>query len=353
MAYGGNLEQVRNVAIDPVEDEDISKIDEDFGSRVRIGVRNPLEKPTMKERVRLEVYKEAILNNRHLFMGKTVLHLGCGIGILSLVVAEAGAARIIGVDDSDIIHTARNVIREKNLDGVITLIQGNIEEVELPKDIHEVDIVLSEWMGGRIFYEGMLDSILFARYQWLKPGGLLFPDKVTLYLVGLEAIRLKERRVDFWENVWGKDMSVLGRVASRKPYRVDVHPEKVVTNTTQLIALDLKSMKKEDANFSVPFSLKVTQKDYLNAFGTFYEVQFTATHTGAQLSTSPNEPATNWIQTVFLTDEVIPVHVGEIVKGYFKLRQNRRHEGKLDIRIKVGFNGSISEMHENNVYKMP
>ena len=41
----------------------------------------------------------------------------------------------------------------------------------------QVDIIISEWMGYCLFYESMLDTVLYARDKWLKPDGLMFPDK--------------------------------------------------------------------------------------------------------------------------------------------------------------------------------
>ena len=40
-----------------------------------------------------------------------------------------------------------------------------MEEVELP--VPEVDILISEWMGYFLFYESMLDTVIFARDKWL------------------------------------------------------------------------------------------------------------------------------------------------------------------------------------------
>ena len=40
-----------------------------------------------------------------------------------------------------------------------------IEEVELP--VEEVNIIVSEWMDYCLFFESMLDSVLFARDKWL------------------------------------------------------------------------------------------------------------------------------------------------------------------------------------------
>lgn len=48
---------------------------------------------------------------------------------------------------------------------VITIFKGKVEEVELPVD--KVDIIISEWMGYSLFYESMLNTVIFARDKWL------------------------------------------------------------------------------------------------------------------------------------------------------------------------------------------
>ena len=47
----------------------------------------------------------------------------------------------------------------------ITLIRGKVEEIELP--VEKVDVHVSEWMGYCLFYESMLDTVIFAREKWL------------------------------------------------------------------------------------------------------------------------------------------------------------------------------------------
>lgn len=42
----------------------------------------------LKDSVRTRTYRDAILNNAHLFKGKIVLDIGCGTGILSLFCAK-------------------------------------------------------------------------------------------------------------------------------------------------------------------------------------------------------------------------------------------------------------------------
>ena len=46
------------------------------------------------------------------------------------------------------------------------------------RDIKEkVDIIISEWMGFCLLYEGMLDSVIWARDNFLKEGGKMFPEQ--------------------------------------------------------------------------------------------------------------------------------------------------------------------------------
>jgi len=50
---------------------------------------------------------------------------------------------------------------------VITLVRGKVEEVTLPDGIEKVDIIVSEWMGYCLFYESMLNTVIYARDKWL------------------------------------------------------------------------------------------------------------------------------------------------------------------------------------------
>jgi type I protein arginine methyltransferase len=173
----------------------------------------------LKDEVRTRTYQLAIHNNAHLFEDKIVLDVGCGTGILSMFAVQAGARHVYAVDFSSIIEQARQIITRNGFDESITLIHGKMEEVELP--VQKVDIIISEWMGYCLLYESMLDTVLFARDKWLVPNGIIFPDKAVMYICALEDAQVKSDRIDFWENVYGFDMTPIKEIAIQEPV-VDV-----------------------------------------------------------------------------------------------------------------------------------
>jgi protein arginine N-methyltransferase 1 len=50
-----------------------------------------------------------------------------------------------------------------------------------------------------------------------KPGGLIFPNRATLYLCGIEDAEYKESKINWWDNVYGFDMSCIKKIAMQEP----------------------------------------------------------------------------------------------------------------------------------------
>ena len=86
-------------------------------------------------------------------------------GVLSMFAAKAGAKKVIGIECSSIVEHARKIVKANNLDHIVELIKGKVEEIELP--VEKVDIIISEWMGYCLFYESMLNTVIYARDKWL------------------------------------------------------------------------------------------------------------------------------------------------------------------------------------------
>eukprot|EP00088_Acartia_fossae_P050836 TRINITY_DN57043_c0_g1_i1.p1 TRINITY_DN57043_c0_g1~~TRINITY_DN57043_c0_g1_i1.p1 ORF type:complete len:349 (-),score=73.40 TRINITY_DN57043_c0_g1_i1:170-1216(-) len=328
--------------------DDMTSRDYYFDSYAHFGIHEEM----LKDEVRTLTYRNSIWHNNHLFKDKIVLDVGCGTGILSMFAAKAGARKVIGVDMSGIVENARKIVERNNLSGTVEIIRGKIEEVSLPEGIDKVDIIISEWMGYCLFYESMLDSVLFARDKWLAPDGLMFPDKATLYITAIEDRQYKDDKINWWADVYGFNMSAIRKVALSEPIVDVVDKNQIVTSSCLLKEINIQTVKKEDIPFECPFHLQVRRDDYIQAFVTYFDIEFSHCHKKTGFSTSPEAPYTHWKQTVFYMDDYITCKKGDEVLGTFRLKPNMRNIRDLDIEIDVDFQGELCELKEENKYKM-
>lgn len=251
---------------------------------------------------------------------------------------------------SNIIHKAREIVKDNGLDGIVTLIQGKMEEVELP--VKEVDIIISEWMGYFLLYESMLDTVLVARDKYLKPGGILLPDKATMVIASIEDAEYKESKISFWENVYGFDMSAIKKVALNEPLVDTVEGQAVNCKPFVFREIDLNTVTKEELSFEVPFQLEFERDDYAHALLAWFDIDFSACHKKISFSTGPFTKYTHWKQTVFYLNDVIVGHKGEVIEGSLSCKPNAKNPRDLDIGIEVKFDGKSSKFHEKNSYSM-
>nr|XP_009861039.1 protein arginine N-methyltransferase 1-like [Ciona intestinalis] len=317
-----------------------------FDSYAHFGIHEEM----LKDEVRTLTYRNSIYHNKHLFRGKVVLDVGCGTGVLSMFAAKAGAAKVIGIECSSIVDYAKKIVEANKLDHIVTLIKGKVEEVVLP--VEKVDIILSEWMGYCLFYESMLNTVLYARDKWLAADGLIFPDKASLYVTAIEDRQYKDDKINWWDNVYGFDMSCIRDVAISEPLVDVVEPKQVMASACLVKEVDLYTVKDGDLEFSAPYHLRVARNDYMQALVSFFSVEFTKCHKRTGFTTAPEAPYTHWKQTVFYLRDYVTAKKGEEITGVFGMKPNDRNKRDLDITIDINFKGELCQLNESNVYQM-
>ena len=227
-----------------VTDNDNNNNDKYFESYERTCIHEEM----INDRIRTNAYRDAILrknnntnnnnneNNDYWMKDKTVLEVGCGTGILSIFAAQAGARKVVAVEASDMAGEAERIILNNHYDDVVTVVRGRIEDVIIPSSSSSsttstaaskntatttnntnnnnivinpnetFDVIISEWMGYALFFETMLPSVLHARDLLMTPNtGTMMPNQCAIYVEGA-----KDSRIDFWNDVYGIDMSVMG-----------------------------------------------------------------------------------------------------------------------------------------------
>jgi len=337
---------IKEKKLENLTGEEMTSKDYYFDSYAHFGIHEEM----LKDEVRTLTYRNSMWHNKHLFKNKIVLDVGCGTGILSMFAAKAGAAHVYGVDMSGIVEQAKEIVNRNGLGDKVTIIRGKIEEITIP--VEKVDIIISEWMGYCLFYESMLDTVLFARDKWLAPNGLMFPDKATLYVTAIEDRQYKDDKINWWDDVYGFDMSCIRKVALQEPLVDVVDRNQVVSNACLLKEIDIQTVTKEDIPFSSPFTVTMKRNDYVQALVTFFNIEFSMCHKRVGFSTAPEAPYTHWKQTVFYLEDYVTCKKGEELRGNFTMKPNERNKRDLDFEIDVEFRGELCEMSESNKYKM-
>lgn len=213
----------------------------------------------------------------------------------------------------------------------ITIIKGKMEEVELP--VEKVDIIISEWMGYFLLYESMLDTVLFARDKYLRPGGLILPSKVSLYLAAIEDYQYKRSKLAFWDNVYGMNMMCMKKVAISEPLVDSVASEQVISSECKILELNLHTVTPAELNFSHKYSVMIDKSDKIHGVVAWFDAEFNNLKEPIKLTTSPYNKTTHWRQTIFYLEEEVNAKAGYELHGSIAVRKSVKDHRSLDIKI--------------------
>ncbi len=265
--------------------------------------------------------------------GKSVLDVGAGTGVLAIACAQSGARVVYAVEASEVAACASRVVEANSLSGVVRVIHGRMEDVDLPE---KVDVIVSEWMGCLLLYESMLDSVLIARDRWLKPEGVLVPRRARIHLAPYRDDDAWEERVAFWgDDVHGIDMSCLAATAAselaRKPIVEWALPQNVVADACVVADLDLRAMRPAEAHaLSAPFAFRCHVRGELHAFVGHFDVELLP---GQWLSTAPSDEPTHWRHTLFYLETPLAIQQDSVVRGTMSMAKQASHPRCWDVRL--------------------
>lgn len=166
----------------------------------------------------------------------------------------------------------------------------------------QADVIISEWMGYCLLYESMCESVLKARDRWMKPGGKVLPDKFEMICAGgTDWNNIKQEKERFWSNVYGIDMSCLGRNFYVEPLVDPIHPQHIVTDVCVFKEFDLTTMDISETAFANEYKLKMTRNDKIDNLVIWFDAKFDLPNP-VKFSTGPTDAqqcGTHWKQSIF------------------------------------------------------
>ncbi|KAM8710956.1 hypothetical protein ACLKA7_017569 [Drosophila subpalustris] len=288
-----------------------------------------------KDQRHMQFFQCIIEDNKHLFVGRSILVLSCGTGTLALMAARAGAAHVYAVDHSHVTDYAQLVVKENHCESVVTVLHGRVADINRRQQLL-VDGIVCNWMGHCLLYESELVQLLQARELWLKPDGFILPDLGALYVMGASDQQLKNERCNWWLDVYGCQMNAMRRYALAEPRYARVKGQQLLTLARKVLSLDLRTATLEDLQIDCELRLQALHPGYFECFVLYFDVTFSRAHLRHKLSCNPwldGRLKSLWLQTVLLVEQPFvmrPTHTytGRLV---FKPLQWQPQFSRLDL----------------------
>lgn len=168
----------------------------------------------VRDQARNKAYDEALRSA--IFPGCTVLEIGTGTGLLAMMAARAGAARVITCEaDPAIAAVARENVAINGFADRVTVVNKHSTRLDLGDVGGLADILVSEIVSNDMLSEGTLAAHEDAVPRLLKPGGAVIPVRGQIRIALMDDGGAAQTDLGLIESF---DLSAFNKL--RRPYRI-------------------------------------------------------------------------------------------------------------------------------------
>lgn len=254
---------------------------------------------------RMSAYTEAL--RRAVTPGCTVIDLGAGPGVFSVLACKFGAGSVIAIDPDDSLELVPEIAQANGCADKITVFKGRSSDYSGPK----ADVIISDIRGVLPLFEGHVAAITDARERLLAPGGSLIPARDSLYVAVVRTAEHYRPYEEPWlRNNYEIDLSAAHRFVVNAVGKMNLSPQDLLSRPEQLAVLDYYTIS--EPNFSRPFSLTVDQAGTAHGLLVWFDAELGP---GVGFSNAPGEPKLIYGQTFFPFERAVDVEPGDEVTG--------------------------------------
>jgi protein arginine N-methyltransferase 1 len=259
----------------------------------------------LADETRLEAYRRALA--AVVRPGAVVLDLGAGTGVLGMLACRAGAARVYVVDETKMLEIARANYRANGFAERAVFLRELSLRAELPE---KVDVVVADQMGPFGVEARLVECFCDARERFLRPGGALVPNSLTLYTALIENAEAWQK-VAFWDTApAGFDFGPVRRQAVHTIHAAPLNPAQLLSDPATLVTYDFAHVGA--SSFTAERVFTAQRAGTLHGIAGWFAARLSE---GATLTNSPLDPdCINRPQAFFPLENPVRLARGDSVR---------------------------------------
>ena len=284
-------------------------------------VVNDWHYPMLADHDRAEFYQTMLKD--HIRPGKTVvLDMGAGSGLLSIMAARLGAARVYAVESNPhLARIARKAVSANGVAGKVKVI-NKISTLVLPGDLdnQKPDVLVAELWGTLLLSENADIYTQDARNRLLAPDASVLPSVGTQYIQLVESEELTSLTSS--SGLGGIDLRAMDalrntvqmRFSKEFGIRFSSLEQRMLSDPVAVSEVDLEGSPIVSSQTMV--STRILRDGYIHAIVASWDVWPNASKQSV-LSTHPNQTSRTrdlqWGQAIQICETPILVRAGEVV----------------------------------------
>jgi hypothetical protein len=229
--------------------------------------------------------------------------IGCGSGVLSFMACEAGAGKVYAIEGGPVIEVARELAVDNGFADRIEFLSGWSLDVGIPEP---ADVLISETIGNAGLDEGILAWTFDARQRLLRPGALLLPQRLRIWVAAAQSYD-EYAVVSDWESVdLPYDYTAAHRRATRTLWYADLTPNNLLGQPELAADIDLRTAPNE--TITSAGRLQVDQTATMHGLACWFDSLLCP---GVTVDNMPPRTGSSWSHGFLPLPEPMAVSAGE------------------------------------------